>query len=447
MKDLIKKGLDFTKENPRIIYSLILVFIIPLAIYFNTYFIVGSFQKNLDSIVQKKAVMAENIINLLAQNSINDPQQLQKIVSQIKEKNDEVEYLKIFSFDKNLQKFAVIASSVESEVGQDLTETQSTQNLLAWNVPEGIAFLDSDERGRFWNVTRYLENENGEKTSLVSLSLSLNDSDNLIKNTINRSYLVLFLTIIVVILLVANNARLFGYALTLTKLKEIDQMKDTFISMASHELKAPLTSMKGNIEFFEEDFGSHLSEQGQHYIANISSSIERLGMLVNDILEVSRLEGNRIPINMSEVEPNSLISNSVDEIRPQAIQKGLELNYSPQELPKVKADPDRMKQIVINLISNAIKYTVKGKVDVLIEIKEKKLLITVADTGVGISAEDQGKLFQKFSRVYNEETKTISGTGLGLWISKELAQKMGGDITVESIRGVGSHFTLHLPLV
>jgi signal transduction histidine kinase len=162
-------------------------------------------------------------------------------------------------------------------------------------------------------------------------------------------------------------------------------------------------------------------------------------------LEVSRLEGNRIPIVISEIELGPIIEKSIEEIKSQAAQKNLELNYLRENLPRVKADPERLKQVIINLLSNAVKYSIKGKVEVTTKLFGKKVLLTVADTGVGISAEDQKKLFQKFSRVYNEETKMVGGTGLGLWISRELVQKMGGDIEVESIRGVGSHFTVNLP--
>jgi signal transduction histidine kinase len=446
MGELLKKGLNFVRENPRIIYSLFLVFVIPLAISFNTYYVVDRFEKNLDTIIQSKAVLAENLINLVARDAVGKNEDLENLVREIKKGNDEIEYFKIFSFDKEKEIFTTLASTESGEISQQASPTQQVQNLLAWNQPQGIALLDSNDRGRFWNVTKAVKGGNGEKLALVSLSFSLADSDKLVNQTINYSYLILIVTILIVLLLVANNARLFGYALTLTKLKEIDKMKDTFISMASHELKAPLISMKGNVEFLEEDFAPHLNEQGKHYIENIGNSVERLEMLVGDILEVSRLEGNRIPINISEVEASQIIEKSVEEVKPQAVRKGLALNYAPVNLPRIKTDSDRAKQIIINLISNAVKYTVQGKVEILTEVKDKNLLVTVADTGVGISSEDQAKLFQKFSRVYNEETKMVSGTGLGLWISRELARKMGGDITVESIRGVGSHFTLRLPL-
>ena len=108
------------------------------------------------------------------------------------------------------------------------------------------------------------------------------------------------------------------------------------------------------------------------------------------------------------------------------------------------ADPDRVKQILVNVLSNAVKYTPKGTVEVTVTDERDTVSVTVADSGLGISAEDMEHLFSKFYRVRNAETERISGTGLGLWIAREIARKMGGDLTAESIHGVGSHFTLHL---
>ena len=173
-----------------------------------------------------------------------------------------------------------------------------------------------------------------------------------------------------------------------------------------------------------------------------------MSSLTEDILEVSRLEGGRIPFNITNIDPQEIIEKSIEEMKSQAIQKGLELKYSIHELAQIQADPERLKQILVNLLSNAIKYTPKGSIEVTAKIDEgkKNLLITVADTGLGISAEEQANLFQKFYRIKNEETKSISGTGLGLWITRELARKMKGDIILESMQGVGSHFTLRLPM-
>lgn len=449
MKELLKKSFDFVKENPRIIYSLVLVFIIPLAIFLNTFFTVKDFEANLENIIRSKAVLAEDIVKFIARDAVGDPQKLQQLISETKALNADIGVFEIFVPDDESAGFRIIASSEKESENKILSDPKEIfYHQIAWNQPnDNVSFVTEENSNRDWNVLETVKNDKGDKIALAFLSFPLAEFDMMNSQAETRSYLILIITVLIVLLLVANNARLFGYALTLTKLKEIDQMKDTFISMASHELRAPLTAMKGNIEFFNEESAQAIDEKGRHYIDNISTSVERLEMLVNDILEVSRLEGNRIPVNISAVDPGPIIEKSIEEIRAQATQKNLELDYSPEKLPQVKADPERLKQIVVNLLSNALKYTIKGKVGISTKVEGKKLLLTIADTGVGISAVDQSKLFHKFSRVYNDETKTVSGTGLGLWISKELIQKMGGDITVESIRGVGSHFTLHLPIV
>ena len=231
------------------------------------------------------------------------------------------------------------------------------------------------------------------------------------------------------------------------QIKEVDKMKDTFVSMASHELRSPLTAIRGNLEFLTEKHEKTMDEESWHFLSNIITSVDRLNALINDILEVSRAEGNRLPMTIAATDPIAIISGSVEEMRAAATRKSLDLrSLLPESLPLVLTDPERLKQILVNLLSNAIKYTSKGSVEVTTAIEKKMLVITVADTGFGMSSEDQKNLFQKFYRIQNSETKNIVGTGLGLWIVRELARKMRGDITVESIKGVGSHFSVRIPL-
>ncbi|NLC31156.1 MAG: HAMP domain-containing histidine kinase, partial [Candidatus Moranbacteria bacterium] len=166
-----------------------------------------------------------------------------------------------------------------------------------------------------------------------------------------------------------------------------------------------------------------------------------------DMLEVSRLEGNRMPMKIESVDVNKVIGESIEEIKSQAVQKGLALSFDPAEnISFVLADGNRLKQVLINLIGNSIKYTPQGSVTVSVGLKDKELGITIADTGIGISSEDQANLFGKFYRIQNDKTKSITGTGLGLWITMEIVKRMKGRITVESIEGVGSHFTVYLPM-
>ncbi|HHE45838.1 MAG TPA: HAMP domain-containing histidine kinase, partial [Candidatus Moranbacteria bacterium] len=415
MEKRIKVITDFIKENPSIIYSLILVVLIPLAIFLNTFFIVEKFQKNIDTITQTKAVLAEDIFNLTVQNLIDDPQKITEIIKKIKAENSEVEMINVIKPDESRENFKIISSSLDANIGKELKGPERVQAILAWNNKEGIALAGKNIQGRFWNVAKPITDKEGNKIALVSQYLSLSNSDKLIDTTILNSYIILAITILLVMLLMANHTRLFKYAVLLEKIKQVDKMKDTFVSMTCHELKAPLTAIKGYLELFEDKNKPVLKADAEsaHYFKNITISTERLGSLVNDILEVSRLEGNRIPFNMVVINPQDIIKKSIEEMKSQAIQKGLSLKYLSGTTPQVKADSERVKQILVNLLSNAIKYTPKGNVEVTAKTDEeqKNLLVTVADTGLGISSEEQANLFQKFYRIKNEHTKSISGTG------------------------------------
>jgi signal transduction histidine kinase len=445
MKNLFLKALAFIRENPSIIFSLILVVIIPIAFFINTYAITNSFEQNIDKITQNNAVFSENIIKVIVSQQLGNTESLQETVENIASENEKIIELTILVPETAHETFRAVASTNKDLLEQ--TNTANLQDTLAWKEPSGIAFLDKNETGRFWKVTKAFTDSSGAKLGLVSISLSLSDTDKLISATINQAYVILIVTILVVILFVSNQARLFGYALTLSKLKEVDKMKDTFISMASHELRSPLTAIKGYLEFLNEKQAKTKDEESGHYLENITLSVNRLGTLVNDILEVSRLEGNQIPIEIESFDPQPLLNQSIEELRSQAILKQLELVYEGSPQTMISADKERLKQVLVNLIGNAIKYTQKGNVTISAKVKDKEYLITVADSGIGMSAEDQARLFEKFYRIKNDRTKDIVGTGLGLWITSELIHRMKGKITVESIEGVGSHFTIHLPTV
>ena len=181
-------------------------------------------------------------------------------------------------------------------------------------------------------------------------------------------------------------------------------------------------------------------------IANkINISAERLGVLVDDLLNVSRIEQNRIKMEPEQLDPQPLVKEVIEEHELQAREKNLKINYQkPQENILIEIDKDRFRQIMINLVSNAVKYTQEGEIDVKMEVDKtgRQLMIKVKDSGIGMSAKDREKLFSKFYRVQNKHTRDVSGTGLGLWITKRLVEIMKGSISVDSIEGVGSQFTI-----
>jgi signal transduction histidine kinase len=435
---------EYVKNNFIVGYSLLLLFLIPAAFFANNYLINTKYNKAIDNITRLKAILAEDILNSFIRGQISDSAALQPIVERVARDNEEILSLTILRAGKEPGVYEIIASNNPNEVGK--TRPEDAQIFLARNNSEGVALLDETGKQRFWKVVKTITGPGDVGFGFVEMSVSLAGSDITMNEAINYSYGVLALMVLVLVLLLANQTRLLEYALSLNKLKELDRMKDMFISMASHELRAPLTAMKGYLELFG-DRNPALDAESARYLQNITASSKRLEELVEDMLEVSRIEGNRFPIEIAQFDPYPLIEQSVEEMRSQAIQKYLELSFEkPRETAVINADANRVKQVVVNLIGNALKYTEKGLVKVTASPKRGEFLITVADTGIGISSEEQANLFQKFYRAKNEQTKMITGTGLGLWITAETVKRMKGKITVESIEGVGSHFTVHLPL-
>jgi signal transduction histidine kinase len=450
IQDKIKNGVLFVRKNPIIIFSLLLIVAVATVIFFNTYYSVSKFQNNTDALLHSKAVLAEDIFSAFVVDNFDDNQKTQEIINKVKETDSEVISIDVLKPTQDLENFEIVASSDKQKVG---TQTDDDIAFMAWKIPQGIAFLNADKDERFWQVVKTLQTDD-EKKGLIAMNISLADNDELIKQSINRMYWVTILSLIIVLLLVANHARLFKYAVRVTKLEEVDKMKDDFISMASHELRMPLTVISGYTDLLQDSMQKdkdrqepELYQERIHQLKNIASATDRLNDLVNDLLDVSRIEQGRIEVSPDTIDVMQVINDIVDQFSVNAQKKNLKLLVdTEQEEMYIYADKERVRQIIINLVGNAIKYTPKGSVTVQVSKEKKKAKIIVKDTGLGMSADAMKNLFSKFYRIKTDQTQKITGTGLGLWISRELARKMNGDLTAESMENVGSQFILTLPL-
>lgn len=232
----------------------------------------------------------------------------------------------------------------------------------------------------------------------------------------------------------------------ITREKEINQMKDDFISMASHELRTPMTAINGLLSMiFHGDYGP-INDQLKHPLDNIQISAQRQIHLINDLLDVSRLQSGKIDITTSDFPLKQTLVEIIKTLMPIAQQKKLSLKLQDNEEIFVHADAEWSKHIMNNLIGNALKFTEKGSVSLSYELKNNLVSISVADTGNGIDPADQDKLFGKFQQLNGKDASKPPGSGLGLYLSRELARKMDGDVKLnQSTIGKGSVFALTLP--
>ncbi len=235
----------------------------------------------------------------------------------------------------------------------------------------------------------------------------------------------------------------------ITRERELDKMKTDFISVVSHELRTPLTSIKGYTDLLLSGAAGENSELQTEFLGIIQLSTTRLSNLINDVLDISRIESGTLKIKHEPIDYRHLVADTLRVMKAAADAKDISMDAAlPETIPPVRGDSDKVTQVLTNLVSNAIKYTPEGGwVKISLEVSGDTSVTTcVADSGIGVAPEDQAKLFQRFFRADNSSTREAGGTGLGLVIAKTLIELMGGAIWLESEPNRGSKFYFTLPL-
>ncbi len=230
-------------------------------------------------------------------------------------------------------------------------------------------------------------------------------------------------------------------------LKRLQELKSEFVFIAAHELRTPVTAIKGYLSMIFEGDAGNVPPKMLEFLEPVKNANERLVQLVNDILEIARSEAGRIKVEVAPMDIRESIQAIMTEVKPLADVKRITLSYdAPPEALRVMADPARVKEVVMNFVSNAIKYNnIGGSVKVYHETDASSVTTHVEDNGFGMSEEDQKHMFEKFFRSEAGKIKEIQGTGLGLFITRELVEKMGGKIWFRSALGTGTRFSFSLP--
>lgn len=232
------------------------------------------------------------------------------------------------------------------------------------------------------------------------------------------------------------------------KLRELAEMKEEFLALTTHDLRSPLTVISGVISFFTSGRLGELSPEQKNMVAMMERNAQNLIELVNDLLDASKLESGTMRLDTSSIDLRGVINELHETMGPLAREKGVTLEETlPDQLPPIEADRAKLRRILVNLLSNAMKFTPKGgRVEVKAEQVKGVIRISVSDTGVGIAPEDVARLFDKYEQTRNRATRGEKGTGLGLYITRQLVELHGGEITVDSEIGRGSTFSFTLPL-
>jgi PAS domain S-box-containing protein len=231
------------------------------------------------------------------------------------------------------------------------------------------------------------------------------------------------------------------------RLRELDRLKDEFISLVSHELRTPLTSIRGYLELLLDGGVGELSDDQVRFLGVVDRNSRRLMHLVGDLLFLAQIEAGKLALELGEVDLDHLVEECVEAAKPFADEKGIELAADVERIPSMIGDRSRLGQVLDNLVSNALKFTNEGGfVSIRISAHDGEAVVEVEDNGIGIAPEEQDQLFDRFFRSSEATERAIPGTGLGLTIAQAIVERHEGSIEVESAPGKGTTMRVRLPV-
>lgn len=375
------------------------------------------------------------------------------------------------------------AADKVSQLSDELTQEQLKSEILLHSIGDGVIVIDNNNRIKLLNpvgerITGWKEGEAKSIDYNVVMPLSSEDGKPLgdeepfkkslrEKESVTRSDIVLQnkegkkLTLSLVASPIFNeNHAVTGGVIVFRDISEIkanERQRDEFISTASHEMRTPVAAIDGYISLALNKKVAQIDDKARKYLVKAKDTTHHLGQLFQDLLSATKLEDGKMPNHPEVFDLSSLAKIAVDELKFKAEKKHVSLaiisrhehgdTRSIQPLYYVNADPERIREVLSNLIDNGIKFSEKGEVTLTMNSDENNVIVGVHDTGIGIASDDLPHLFQKFYRIDNSKTRTIGGTGLGLYLCRTIIELAGGRMWAESKAGEGSHFYFSLPRV
>ncbi len=435
---LLRHGIEIIKTHSRLWILFVLVILFPLLFLYFYSTELAATETNVATVLRDKISVTHDAITLLLGADTGIPAISLKEFALTQE-----DLRKLQLVQEENGSLVVVFDAFSSSTGETVSVTEPFRTAL---IQPGSTYIFPYHTDRLFREQAFRALQSSDKSTMYLFTEhDFTNLYSLVEARSDRPLLILGIIFLFILWVAYWLARQINFeTLYAKKVNELTE-RDTFMSSLVHELRAPLTAMRGYASMIEEATSVPAAER--EYAIRIRESTTRLVVLVNDFLEAARIQSGKLPLTIAPVDINDLLATAVAAAEPTAAAKGLTLSgqWASHNLV-IESDEKRLTQIVTNLISNAIKYTPHGSVTISASEQFGRLNITVADTGSGIAANDQKKLFSPFVRVGNEEQRrAVTGTGLGMWITKQLVEQLAGEITLESIKGVGTHVRVSLP--
>lgn len=436
LRNTLIRGFRIMRSNNRLMFVGLLVFVFPILFVLVTQSFFDTAYSNIETSEKRRVGMLHDAMAAMLADYPLNSYQIKNFIETQKTQNEDI--LEIRIAEKNNTGFLISESFTPEKIGSYEPNIDVYQTTFS----SSDSFIFEFENGSFrtWQAVRAISVKDGS-TYYIFSEHSFKTIDGVMSARMQQSYLSLTAIFLFLIGLAYWFARQTDWQKKHTVLEESLKERDLFTNMIAHEFRTPLTAVRGYASFLEES--KTLTPNERQYVDTIQISANRMIALVNDFLEVAKIQSGKTTIEKVDVDIQPLITDVLKVLLPIAREKNLNLLYKPLAVPLVlKTDTKRFHQVLQNLISNSIKYTEQGMIEVSTETSPFAVVIRIKDTGMGISAEDQQKLFAPFSRVGGVEKTSTPGTGLGMWITKQYVELLGGTISVESIKNVGTHVVL-----
>lgn len=433
----LQAGFNYVRKNPQIYVGLLLVVVLPLLFLYTGQKFLDAARSNQDRLQKDKVGLLHDSIVVLERSGAVDRSVIQDQIEYLASINPDITNFKVLT-SENRQIVPIVSLSTTS-IGVAEKQVDLYQNA-AVRFDDSVIFEFYVDGGRYWQAFRAFEGPTG-KIMFVFTEHNLAITDAVIAKNEKEAYLSLLLVYLFVLVIAWWLIKNTDYRHLYKEAQDAIKTKDLFTNMIAHELRAPLTAMRGYASMITE--ADDARKEDREHANRVSQASERLLNIVNDLLDVARIQSGKLSVELTEVDLSVIVNAVADELRVSATEKKLSLACAGTEQSHLAAaDPKRLHQALTNLVSNSIKYTKEGTIEVSIEEKNQNFEIRIKDNGMGISAADQQKLFAPFYRVNSKDVSQVTGTGLGMWITRQLLELMGASIAVESIKGVGTHIVV-----
>lgn len=437
----LNRGGMYVRTHPQLLMTLVLVIVIPVAFLLSGQQFLDVAKDTEKKSERERIGILHDVFTSLLFATDFDMEIVEREIQRIAVQNPDLVSFRVLKEETD-GSYRALASMTPAPGTE---ETIDVQLMRLANIEPGTSVeIPYTEYGVRYRTTIRLVISDTHGAFYIYTTHSLQAVDALFATRVQMAYYWLGGLLLLVLLLVLRHVKLIDYRYLYNEAQKANQTRDLFTNMITHELRAPLTAIRGYASMIREDSAG--SEKIHQEASRIEESASRLVVLVNDLLDVARIQSGKMDLEMAPVDISALVASVYEELRPTAAKKNIALYMEGlHEAVHINTDQKRLHQVLVNLVSNALKYTKEGSVTIEYTAWKDRDELRVKDTGMGIDAGNQKQLFAPFFRVQDDTVDTITGTGLGMWITKQLVELMGASIALESIRGVGTHVIVTFP--